>query len=79
MLELDFIEIDEVKIKNIKDKSIHRIYDNQEMRIFINENKIPAEFVYNHLSDFIKVLDDKEKCKLYIGGLLDEISKGKIK
>lgn len=67
MLELDFIEIDEEKIKKIKDKNINRIYENEEMRIFINENKIPVEFVYAYLSDFIKILDDKEKCKICQG------------
>lgn len=67
MLELDFIQIDEEKIKKIKDKNINRIYEDEEMRIFINENKLPVEFVYNHLADFIRVLDDKNKCKLCNG------------
>lgn len=67
MIDLDFIEIDEEKIKNIKDKNINRIYEDETMRIFINENKIPVEFVYNHLADFLKVLNDRNKCKLCQG------------
>jgi primosomal protein DnaI len=63
MIELDFINIDQNKVDKIKQKSIDRIYQNEEMRVFINENNLSREFVYEHLSDFIKVLEDRNKCK----------------
>ena len=60
MLELDFINIDQEKVRKIKDKAIERIYLDEEMRIFIEENKLPRSFVYENLSDFIKVLENRK-------------------
>lgn len=63
MIDLDFINIDEEKIRKIKEKEIKRIYNDENMRVFIEENKIPRSFVYDHLSNFIKVLDCKKDCE----------------
>lgn len=63
MLELDFINIDQEKVRKIKDKAIERIYLDEEMRIFIEENKLPRSFIYENLSDFIKVLENRKLCK----------------
>ena len=63
MIELDFIKIDQNKVDKIKEKSIDRIYQNEEMRIFIDENKLSREFVFSHMADFLKVLEDKKICK----------------
>ena len=63
MIDLDFINIDEEKIKKIKEKEIERIYKDDMMRVFIDENNIPRSFVHEHLSDFIKVLNSKNECK----------------
>lgn len=67
MIDFDFLNIDEEKISVIKNKNINRIYQNEEMRIFIEENKISRQFVYDHLSNFLKVIDDKNKCKFCLG------------
>ena len=63
MLDLDFIKIDQEKIKKIKEKSIERIYKDEEMRIFVEENNLSKSFVYDHLSDFIRVLESRKNCK----------------
>lgn len=63
MLDLDFIKIDQDKIAKIKEKSIDRVYKDEEMRIFVEENKLPRSFVYDHLSNFIRVLDSRKNCK----------------
>ncbi len=62
MIDLDFIKIDQDKISKIKEKSIERIYKNEEMRIFVDESKLSRSFVYDHLSDFIRVLESKKNC-----------------
>ena len=63
MIELDFINIDQKKVNKIKEKSIDRIYQNQEMRNFIQENNLSRNFVYEHLSSFLKVLEDRQLCE----------------
>ena len=67
MLDLDFIKIDEEKIAKIKNKSIDRIYEDEEMRIFVEENFLSRSFVYEHLSDFIRALESKKNCKNCLG------------
>jgi primosomal protein DnaI len=55
--------IDEDKIKEIKSKNIKKIYQNEKLNNFIEQNNISQMQVYNYLDAFIKALESLERCK----------------